>query len=655
MCGISAILNLRGEPVPALDHKLARMNDLLRHRGPDGEGMWLHERRHAGFGHRRLEIIDLETGSQPMTDGRDNWITYNGELYNYIELRDEIGLDEFRTTSDTEVVLRAYDRWGPPALDRLRGMFAFVIWDEAEQRLFCARDRFGVKPLVYAVVDGTFICASEAKALLPFLPEIETDLDALRDYLTFQFCLAGKTLFKGIHELPPGHMLTVQQGTIRVERYWEVHYEPDFDHTERYFVERLREIVDDSVTMHLRADVPVGSYLSGGLDSSIIASLAARAVGTDFKAFSGRFASPDYDESTYARELARWRELELHEIEIVAQDFADNIRQVIYHLDTPVAGPGAFPQYMVSRLAREHMKVVLGGQGGDEIFGGYARYLLAYFEQCIKAAIDGTMHNGKFVVTYESIIPNLETLREYKPLMQDFWRDGLFADLDHRYFRLIDRAPSLRDVIDWSILGDYSPFETFQSIFRAENVGKESYFDLMTHFDFKTLLPALLHVEDRVSMAHGLESRVPLVDHEVVEFAATLPADVKFRKGELKHALKRAAGDALPPRILDRKDKKGFPVPLTEWMRGELRDFLRATFTTTAARQRPYLDPRFDVDTVISREGKFGRDLWGLLSLELWQQEFHDRAAEWRFDEARAAHARAGAAAAAATGSGSAG
>jgi len=597
----------------------------------------MHERRHVGFGQRRLAIIDLETGDQPMTDERGNWITYNGEVYNYLELREELGPDEFRTTSDVEVVLRAYGRWGAGALDRLRGMFAFALWDEAEQRLFCARDRFGVKPLFYTVVDGTFICASEAKALLPFLPEIETDLDGLRDYLAFQFCLAGKTLFKGVHELPPGHLLTVQNGTVRVERYWEIHYEPDFDHTERYFVERLREIVDRSVTMHLRADVPVGAYLSGGLDSSMVASLGAREVGSSFKAFNGRFAEPDYDESAFARELAEWRGFELHEVEIGSQDFVDSIRDISYHMDFPVAGPGAFPQYIVSRLAREHMKVVLGGQGGDETFGGYARYLLAYFEQCIKAAIDGTMHTGNFIVTYESIIPNLETLREYKPLMQEFWREGLFADLDERYFRLIDRAPALGDVIDWSILGDYSPFETFRSIFRASNVRKESYFDLMTHFDFKTLLPALLHVEDRVSMAHGLESRVPFVDHEVVEFAATLPADVKFRNGELKHALKRAASDVLPPRILERKDKKGFPVPLGDWMHGELHDFLRDLLTTQSARQRPYLDPLFDVELLISREGKFSRNLWALLSLELWQQEFHDRASEWRFESQLAA------------------
>jgi asparagine synthase (glutamine-hydrolysing) len=285
---------------------------------------------------------------------------------------------------------------------------------------------------------------------------------------------------------------------------------------------------------------------------------------------------------------------------------------------------------MVSQLAAQHMKVVLGGQGGDEIFGGYARYLLAYFEQCIKAAIDGTMHDGNFVVTYESIIPQLGTLREYKPLMQQFWRKGLFEDLDARYFRLIDRAPDLRDAIDWGVLGDYSPFETFETIFRAGNVRKESYFDLMTHFDFKTLLPALLHVEDRVSMAHGLESRVPFIDTEVVEFAATLPADVKFKQGHLKHALKEAMRDVLPTEIVDRRDKMGFPVPLAEWINDELHDFVLDVFSGENARSRPYLAEDFDVRKLIEQEGAFSRNLWGLFSLELWQQAYHDRASAWR-------------------------
>jgi asparagine synthase (glutamine-hydrolysing) len=510
-------------------------------------------------------------------------------------------------------------------------MFAFAIWDEAEGRLFCARDRFGIKPLYYTVVDGSFVCASEAKALIPFLPAIETDLDALKDYLAFQFCLAGKTLFRGIQELLPGHTLTVRNGVVRTERYWEVNFEPDFGHDEAWFTSRLHDLVESSVDFHLRADVPVGAYLSGGLDSSITTAFAARRVGEEFQAFTGRFGvGGAYDESHYARELAEERGFRLHETAIDAADFVENIRKVIYHLDYPVAGPGSFPQYMVSQLAARHMKVVLGGQGGDEIFGGYARYLLAYFEQCIKAAIDGTMHAGNFVVTYESIIPQLGTLREYKPLMQEFWREGLFGDLDERYFRLINRAPDLGPVIDWGVLGDYSPFETFSSIFRAGNVRKESYFDAMTHFDFKTLLPALLHVEDRVSMAHGLESRVPFVDAEIVEFAATLPADIKFKHGHLKHSLKESARDILPASITDRRDKMGFPVPLGDWSKGELRSFMLDTLGSERALTRSYLDPRFDVRTLLDHEGKFGRSVWGVFSLELWQQEFHDRAETWR-------------------------
>ena len=235
---------------------------------------------------------------------------------------------------------------------------------------------------------------------------------------------------------------------MRVERYWEVHYEPDFDHTEHYFVDRLREIVDDSVTMHLRADVPVGAYLSGGLDSSIVASLAAREVGDELQGVQRqvRRGARLRRERVRARARRAGASSSCTRSRSAPRTSSTRSATIIYHLDFPVAGPGSFPQYIVSRLAREHMKVVLGGQGGDEMFGGYARYLLAYFEQCIKAAIDGTMHNGNFIVTYESIIPNLETLREYKPLMQEFWREGLFADLDQRYFRLIDRAPALGDV-----------------------------------------------------------------------------------------------------------------------------------------------------------------------------------------------------------------
>lgn len=630
MCGIAGAISLSLQEVPRLGSRLQVMNDLQGHRGPDAEGIWEHPHRHVGFGHRRLSIIDLVTGDQPMCDPGGNWVTYNGEIYNFVELRAELGAENFRTTSDTEVILQAYRKWGPDCVQHFRGMFAFALWDEAHQVLFCARDRFGIKPFYYTQVGDVLYFASEAKALLPFQDHIETDIDGFTDYLTFQFCLAGKTLFKNIRELLPGHTLTAAQGTVAVKRYWEVYYHLDFDHTEKYFEDKLTELLDESVQLHLRSDVPLGAYISGGLDSSIVASLSSRRAPGEFKGFNGRFSfSPEYDESLYARELAQWCGFELHEIDITWEDFVNHIRKVIYHLDYPVAGPGSFPQFMVSRLASQHRKVVLGGQGGDEVFGGYVRYLVAYFEQCIKGAIEGTMHSGNFIVTYESIIPNLITLEKYKPMLKEFWREGLFESLDKRYFRLINRGPSLKDEINWQCLNDYSPFETFSAIFNGKNVQKASYFDLMTHFDFKTLLPALLQVEDRVSMAHGLESRVPFLDNPLVELAATMPSNIKFKCGTMKHILKKAMKGRLPAAIASRQDKMGFPVPLTEWFKGEAREFVREIFSSRKALTRELVNNQKVLEN-LDQEEKFGRKNWGLFCLELWQQEFHDREHEYK-------------------------
>ncbi len=631
MCGIAGIARMNHQNVPDLHRKLRVMNKLQKHRGPDGEGTWCHPTGAFGFAHVRLSIIDLTSGDQPMTDRAGNWIVFNGEIYNYIELRKVLGEENFITTSDTEVILVAYRKWGESCLDHLRGMFAFAIWDEKNQRLFCARDHFGIKPLYFTVQDETFHFASEIKALLPFVPRIATCIDALKDYFVFQLCLKEKTLFKDIMELQPGHKLIVSNGSLRVERYWEVYYNLDFDHTPKYFQEELRRRFEDSVRLHLRSDVPVGAYLSGGADSSIVGVAAAKHYdNNDFKAFHGKFSMGAlYDESAYAESVAAMYGMHLYQIEITSQDFVDSIQKVIYHLDYPVAGPGSFPQYHVSKLASQHRKVVLGGQGGDEIFGGYVRYLVAYFEQCIQGAINGSLHNGNFIVTYESIIPNLVALQNYKPMLRAFWRDGLFEDLDRRYYHLINRSQDLSKEITWNELGDYSPFESFQSIFNGGNVGKESYFDKMTHFDFKTLLPALLQVEDRMSMAHGLESRVPILDRPIVEFAATMPSNIKFKDGTLKKILIDAMRDLLPDLIFSRKNKMGFPVPLGEWIQGDLKDFIHDIFHSRAARERPY----FNTDAIIqglSSESKFGRKIWGLLSLELWHREFHDREHEYK-------------------------
>lgn len=631
MCGIAGIISINNNPIEQLTTSLGVMSRLIAHRGPDGNGIWMHPKGFIGFAHNRLSIIDLSSAAaQPMTDGQGNWIIYNGEIYNYLELREELGKESFRTASDTEVILKAYLKWGEDCVNYLRGMFAFAIWDEKAQTLFCARDRFGIKPFYYLIQDNTLFFASEIKGILPFISSIETDPEGLKQYLAFQFCLSGKTLFKNISELLPGHILSVKNGEIHTRRYWDIFFEPDFNHTSKYHEQKLFSLIDDSLKFHMRSDVPVGAYLSGGLDSSITATLGSDYSDGDFMAFTGKFNfGPEYDESMFARAVAERKGFSLNEINITSDDFIKNIRRVIYHLDYPVAGPGSFPQFMVSELASKKRKVVLGGQGGDEIFGGYTRYLIAYFEQCIKGAIDGTLNSGNFIVTYESIIPNLISLRNYKPLLKDFWREGLFEDMDKRYFRLINRANTISDEIRWELLQDYSPFDEFRKIFNGDNVRKESYFDLMTHFDFKTLLPALLQVEDRMSMAHGLESRVPFLDHPLVEYAATIPADIKFKDGTMKHVLKNAMSSSLPEIIVKRKDKMGFPTPLTEWAKGELKEFIYDILTSEKALKRDFIDNR-KVFENLEKEPQFGRKLWGFLSLELWQQEFHDQAYKYK-------------------------
>ena len=633
MCGIAGIINLKGDPISGLERKLAVMGELISHRGPDGSGEWCSPNESAGLAHRRLSIIDLsETGAQPMRAENGTVLVHNGEVYNYVELQKELKSGwNFKGSSDTEAIMAAFDKYGDDCVDHLRGMFAFAMWDEKKNRLFAARDRFGIKPFYYMVVDGVFYFASEIKALLPFMDSVQTNPHAFAEYLTFQYTIGENTLFAGVKQLMPGHTLTIENGNVQVKRYWDVQYNIDYGKKPEYFYERLRELLDDSIRVHLRSDVPVGSYLSGGIDSSLIAILAKNHDEKNSDAFHGKFTEfPGYDESPYAEDVAGKCGNTLHQIDITANDFKDSIEKIIYHLDTPVAGPGSFPQYMVSKLASEKVKVVLGGQGGDETFGGYARYVLAYFEQSIKAAIDGTYKNGNFVVTPESIIPNLGVLREYKPMIKEFWREGLFESLDKRYFRLVDRSTDMGGEVNWEALDKDMVFYEFQGIFNnTDNVKKEAYFDSMTHFDFKCLLPALLHVEDRMSMAHGLESRVPMLDHPLIEFAATVPADVKFLGGNMKHMLKEAYNDVLPHKLLERRDKMGFPVPLREWFAGDMHDMVQDIFRTTKARNRDFINSD-EVLKNFDKGGQFSRKTWGLLSLELWHQQFHDKASAYK-------------------------
>jgi asparagine synthase (glutamine-hydrolysing) len=605
------------------------MMDTLAHRGPDGEGEW--SEGPVALGHKRLAIIDLDTGRQPMCNEDGTiWITFNGEIYNYVELRRElVRHHQFRTQSDTEVILHLYEELGERCLERLNGMFAFAIWDARQQKLFAARDRIGIKPFYYTIDDQQLAFASEPKALIAGgFAAAEPDPQGLEEYITFQFCLGDRTLFQDVRKLEPGHYMTFRPMRDRAPAlvcYWSYKYELDFHHTDEYFREQLVYLLNDSIRIQLRSDVPVGAHCSGGLDSSTVVTLAAKQFPNRFQTFTGAFREgPQYDETRYARAVAEGVNALYHEVWPSAQEFVDVMPRLIYMMDEPAAGPGMFPQYCVSKLARDHVKVVLGGQGGDELFGGYARYLVAYLEQAMQGAIYGTSDDARHVVTWDSIAPSLAMLRQYKPLLQNFFRDGLFDSMDRRYFRLVSRtedADSLYAREVWSAESRERMFTSFGQIFNDPST--KSYFNKMTNFDLKTLLPALLQVEDRTSMSVSLESRVPLLDHRIAELVTTMPAGVRFQGGDSKRVFRDAVAPFLPNVVVARRDKMGFPVPLGEWMRGPVRDFVHDTLLSTRAKQRGVYQPAA-VEKLIQSEGSFGRSLWGVLSLELWYQSFVD-------------------------------
>ncbi len=624
MCGIVAVF----APGRAAEPELARrLGERIQHRGPDG--LAVSTAGAVALFHARLAIIDVATGAQPMHDG-DLAITYNGEIYNYRELRDELRGrgHQFRTASDTEVILKAYREWGTDALSRLNGMFAFVLVDSARGHIFAARDRLGIKPLYWTRVSGRFAWASEIKALLE-LPDLEraVDLEALEDYLTYQFVLGDRTLFRGIYKLEPGtyQLVGLADGRVQSATYWSPSYNVDSSITEADAVERLRALLEDAVRLQLRSDVPVGSHLSGGLDSSMIACLAAPNLAAGMHAFTGVFREgPDFDETPYARAVAESRGLALHEIVPDVGDISTLLPRLVWHLDEPAAGPGVIPQFAVSAYAARHVKVTLGGQGGDEVFGGYTRYLVAYLEQALKGAIYETNEEAEHIVSLRSILPNLPTLQRYAPMLQQFWRSGVFEPMDRRYFRLLDRLGGAVSVLGSDWRASHDPERTFERFSeRFNRPDTQSYFNKMTHFDLTAGLPALLQVEDRASMASGLESRVPLLDHRLVEFMATLLPRLKFRGGELKYLLKKAAQGVVPETVLARKDKMGFPVPLHLWTRGPSRDFIHDTLMSSRARERGIFDPA-GVEGLLRHERDFSRQSWGLLNLEIWFRTFID-------------------------------
>ncbi len=624
MCGFVGILDKR--PVDALI--LKSMADTISHRGPDEEGQYID--KNVGLYHKRLAIIDLSTGHQPMIS-KNYVIVFNGEIYNYIELRDDLKRKGhvFQTSSDTEVILKMYEEYGLESISQLNGMFSFLIYDKVRETIVAARDHFGIKPMYFYKNCEYFLFASEIKALLKH-PNVKAEVneEGLNDYLTFQFSLENCTLFKNICKLSPGHymVIDVKSHNYNLVKYWTPNFSVDRFHTEEYFTLELRRLIEDTIKIQLRSDVPLGTYLSGGLDSSLVTMIASKILPNQINTFSGAFNDgPEFNETEYIHEVVNACDAKAFEIFPSVNEFVELLPKLIYHLDEPVAGPGLFPQYMVSKLASENVKVVLGGQGGDEIFGGYARYVIAYLEQAIKGAILETTEEGEHIVSLRSILPNLPYIKRYLPMLKTFLNKETFEPMDKRYFSLIDRMEGSLDYYTDDFKSQYireNTFDRFKVLFNNPNT--HSYFNKMTHFDIFGSLPALLQVEDRMSMAVSIESRVPLLDRRIVDLMASIPPSMKFKGAEMKYILKRSVGDYLPPKILNRKDKMGFPVPLHLWAQNGARDFICDTLLSQRSKNRGIFDAK-KIEKIITTQQPFSRQLWGMLSLEIWFNNFIDK------------------------------
>lgn len=629
MCGICGFFG-EYQSVQGKSEIIGSMMNKLHHRGPDDEGKYIDNS--FAFGHKRLEVIDLAGGAQPFVseDGR-YVLVYNGEIYNYVELREQLvkkGVT-FKSVSDTEVLLQALISYKEKAFDLLNGMFAFAFIDRKTNDWILARDNFGIKPVYYADTGKNIVFASEIKALFEH-PDVSASVNkaGFDQYLTFQFCLGAQTMFQNVFKVEPGHYIKGNGNRIISDnKYWEISYEVDTDHTEDYFRRELYSLLEHDIKIQTRSDVPFGTYLSGGVDSSIITSFVSKILGSEFTAYHGKFSESSlYDESEYAEALQNRYGFDLDIVAPSAEEFIEAMPELIRLLDEPVAGPGVFPQYIVSRQAAKKVKVILGGQGGDEIFGGYARYLVGYLEQAIKGSILETQDEGEHIVTLSSIIPNLPVLKQYVPMMQSFWSEGLFSEMDARYFRLIDRSPTLNRVLSRDALEDYCTegvFEEYRKVFNHPNT--QSYINKMTNFDTKTLLPALLQVEDRVSMASSLESRVPLLDKRVVSLLTSMPPNMKFKAGRTKYILKETTKKLLPDKIISRKDKMGFPVPLSEWIAGnkKVSEFVCDTLLGKKARERGLFNIS-NMEESIHKLKSFDRQIWGMLCLELWLETYID-------------------------------
>lgn len=627
MSGILGIVNTEKGKFDKAEFK--NMLDTLKHRGPDAEYHYFNQKVNLGF--RELKTSNYLDSEQPITneDGTIRAIC-DGAIFNFRALRTELisSGHTFKTNSDAEVIVHAYEKYDTGCFNYFSGFYSLAIVDEKKKNILIVRDRIGIRPLYYYFNGEKLIFASEIKAILKNKHvKREVNLAGLNDYLIFQYCLGEKTLFKNINKLLPGYYLLwnyEQKRNPQIAKYWDLEFNYDHQHDEEYFVEELKSLLKDSVNLNLSCDVPVGAYLSGGIDSSSIVSIACSLLDNfELKTFTGYYEDGrEYNETEYAKLVTDYVKGKNYPIPIKPQQFTENISKIIYFMDEPQAGPGVFGQFIVSQQAGKHVKVVLSGEGGDEVFYGYAKYLLAYLEECIKGAIMETSDKSKYAVTLASIIPNLAMLKTYEPMLQYFWEEGLFASNERRYFRLSSRLSRNDPLINWNLLKHYvDPFEEFTAIFNSKKLA--SYINKMFYYDLKTSLPAVLQVDDRTSMAFSVENRPPIFDHRIVELLASIPPVIKYKGGKPKYLLRRAVQDLIPEKILQRKDKMGFPIPLNEWFAGPLKEFILDIFKSKKTKERGLFNIQ-NIEEDITRGGKFNRKLWGALNIELWFRTFVD-------------------------------
>jgi len=628
MCGIAGFVDLWGRRARAVEERqeiLARMCRIIRHRGPDDQGLMV--KTGVAVGMRRLAIIDLVSGNQPMS-GEDGSVTivFNGEIYNFQEIQPKLESlgHKFHTHSDTEAIVHAYEEFGPDCLKDLRGMFALAIWDDKARTLFIARDRAGKKPLYYTVTpSGTLVFGSELKALLEH-PDVEREIDpqALDAYFTLGYVPDPLSIFRNVHKLPPGHYLNFTNGQVTVKQYWDFEFQPEQSQNEGDYLDELRALLDESVRLRLISDVPLGAFLSGGIDSSTVVGLMARHMGQPVKTFSIGFHEDSYNELKYARVTAQKFGTDHHEF-FVTPDICDVVDELVWHFDEPFADSSAIPTYMVSKLARDHVTVVLSGDGGDELFAGYTRYAVERkrggFERLPKPLREGVMRPLSERLPHSAWGRNYLHNVSLDPISRYLDSVSVFTSLNRKSLYTSDFSAQLGP-------GGYSGRLFYDLI---DNVKSGDAVDRLLYLDSKTYLPGdILTKVDRMSMAVSLEARAPLLDHKLIEFVTRIPSSLKLAGLETKRIMKRAVMDLVPAEILNRP-KQGFGVPIQEWINQQLRSRIRETLSESRTRQRGYVDSRY-VDVLLDEHERGRRDhsmgLWALVMLELWHRQFVDAA-----------------------------